>query len=185
MLSITVSGKLQQNAATAQTVRFGMTVRCLQESQNIGAIEIGVLVPSTHPKWSDVAIQDEEWTSLTHIITDNTSELDYDMLQQVIEARPGKKYGERLHWQPGSHFGTSHFGSRSETLEAVRLPCCLRVCVCACSVCVCDHNPGGVFLLSTKKLSRLAFQPVVVAQDRRKVVFRSALRNGAAHPKWL
>ena len=53
-------------------------------------------MPNTRPRWSDVAIKGETWTSLIHIIKYILSELNCVMLQQMIEARLVKKKGETL-----------------------------------------------------------------------------------------
>ena len=68
---------IQSTRNNAAKYRFGMTVQCDRIAMKVKYVsETWVHVPNTHPRWSDVAIMDEEWTSLLHIITEDLSEMD-------------------------------------------------------------------------------------------------------------
>ena len=65
-------------------------------SDDFGVIKTWVHVPYSHLRWSSVQIKDEEWTLLMHIIKENVNDMDCTMMQQMIDARPGKKRGETV-----------------------------------------------------------------------------------------
>ena len=62
------------------------------KSFDVGATKTSVHMPQGRtPKWCQVVVTEEEWKRLMHVIKENGSDVDYEMLQEVMDGRPSKK----------------------------------------------------------------------------------------------
>ena len=63
-----------------------------------------VRAPQTYPRLSGVWLNNEAWTCLVQMIKENLKETDCATIQQMIEARPGKRHGEDVKYALEEHW---------------------------------------------------------------------------------